>query len=95
MHVEILSNTIKTPLTQFYGGKSGGTFLRYKSRGLRTFKEMRSSGLGFSGLWRDGDAVAEAYTGGFRGVYLGLLDGYGGDFFQVGVLPLELFLEEI
>jgi len=56
---------------------------------------MRSSGLGFSGLWRDGDAVAEAYTGGFRGVYLGLLDGYGGDFFQVGVLPLELFLEEI
>lgn len=73
----------------------GAVYVKYSTGGAMTFAELRRSGRGFDALWRPGDAVLEGYDGDFRGIYYSVALGVGDDsFYQFGVLPTDLFLEE-
>ncbi len=68
----------------------GAVYIKYMSRGVKTFSEMRQLGIGFDALWKPGDAYLEHYDGNYRGVYFSP-DLGDGDFRQYGLLPLDLF----
>lgn len=72
----------------------GAVYTKYSTGGARSFADVRESGRGFDSLWKPGDALLETYDGDFRGVYYNV-ELQDGEFRQYGVLPLNLFEDNI